>query len=84
MTVDQLKTIMKFHLQNFNDEGVEIDDETIHNEVLSDSDGYGAASSRNIYKAVIRWTLKRDGHSDKIWPSNWMEKNVSELAPVLL
>ena len=41
MTQQQLMEVMKFHLKNFNDEGVVISDDTIHNTVLSDSDGYG-------------------------------------------
>jgi hypothetical protein len=84
MTVVQLKDVMKFHLKNFNDEGVIISADTIHNEVLSDSDGHGNANSKNIYKAVIRWTLKKQNHKDKPWPSNWIEMSVTVLAPLLL
>jgi len=84
MTVDQLKSVMKFHLKNFNDEGVEINDDTIHHDVLSATDGFGAANSKNIYKAVIRWTLKKNGHEDKRWPDDWMDLSVKELAPRLL
>jgi hypothetical protein len=84
MTVDQLKSIMKFHLEHFNDEKEKISDETIHNKVLSDRDGYGNASSQYIYKAVIRWTLRREKHADVAWPSGWMKKSVKQLAPMLL
>lgn len=80
MTQEQLKEVMKFHLANFNDEGVEIKDDTIHNTVLSDSDGYGAANSKSIYRAVIRWTMKKNGHQDKPWPSDWFDKNVEYLS----
>lgn len=84
MTLDQLKEIMKFHLKNFNDEGVEINDNTLHNTVLSDSDGYGASNSKSIYRSSIRWSLKKYGHSDKPWPSNWMSMRVNELAENLI
>lgn len=80
MTQEQLKDVMKYHLTNFNDEEVEINDDTVHNTVLSDSDGYGAANSKYIYRAAIRWTMKSNGHQDRPWPSNWFELNVKELA----
>jgi hypothetical protein len=84
MTVSQLKNVMKHHLRNFNDEGVAINDGTIHKDVLSADDGYGAANSKPIYKAAIRWTLKQAGHEDKTWPKTWMGMSVAELAPKLL
>ena len=80
MTTDQLKDVMKFHLTSFNDEGIEINDETIHNHVLSEDDGYGMANSKTIYKLFIRRTLKRAGHPDKNWPADWFESNVSSVA----
>ena len=45
MTQSQLKNVMKYHLKNFNDEGVSINDSTVFKTVLSDSDGYGKANS---------------------------------------
>ena len=84
MTQQQLKEVMKFHLSNFNDEGVEINDGTIHNTVLSDSDGYGAANSKGIYRAVMRWTMKKNGHQDKPWPSDWFDKSVEYLSSKIL
>ena len=84
MNTKQLMKIMKFHLENFNDENVKISDATIHNEVLSDSDGYGNASSKNIYKSVIRWSLKKNGNEDVEWPSDWMNLSVEELANKLI
>ena len=80
MNIEQLKKVMKYHLANFNDEGVEINDNTIHNTVLSATDGYGNANSKYIYRAVIRWTLKKNGHEDKPWPSDWFVKSVAYLA----
>jgi hypothetical protein len=84
MTQKQLKEVMKFHLSNFNDEGVEINNDTIHNTVLSDSDGYGAANSKGIYRAVIRWTMKKNDHQDKPWPSDWFDKSVEYLSSKIL
>ncbi len=80
MTKEQLKNVMKYHLTNFNDEGVEINDQTVHSTVLSDTDGFGNANSKYIYRAVIRWTMKRNGQTDKPWPSDWFEKDIEYLA----
>jgi len=84
MTQEQLKKVMKFHLSNFNDEGVEINDNTLHKSVLSDSDGYGNSNSKSIYRAIIRWTMKKNGHDDKPWPSDWFEKSVEYLSSRIL
>lgn len=84
MTQEQLKKVMKYHLSNFNDERVEINDQTVHNTVLSDSDGFGNANSKYIYRAVIRWTMKRNGHTDKPWPSDWFDNNVTYLASKII
>jgi len=84
MDIEQLKAVMKFHLANFNDEGVEINDDTIHNTVLSDSDGFGNANSKYIYRAAIRWTMKKNGHEDKVWPPDWFDSSVTYLAEKIL
>jgi len=84
MTQQQLQEVMKFHLKNFNDEGVKINNETIHNTVLSESDGFGNSNSKMIYKAVVRWSIKKAGHEDKTWPSNWFNDNVINLASKII
>ncbi len=84
MTQTQLKAVMKYHLKNFNDEGVPINNDTIHGDVLSDSDGYGHANSKTIYKLAIRWTLRKQGHENKKWPNNWIDMSVNTLAGKLL
>lgn len=80
MTVQQLKSVMKFSLKNFNEEGVPINDDTVHNTVLSETDGFGTANSKAIYKAIIRRALIKNDHEDKRWPNNWMAFTVSQLA----
>jgi hypothetical protein len=84
MTQQQLQEVMKFHLKNFNDEGVSIDDDTIHHTVLSETDGFDGSNSKNIYRSVIRWTLKKNGHQDKPWPADWFEKSVRYLASKII
>ncbi|GAA4736570.1 hypothetical protein [Flavisolibacter ginsenosidimutans] len=85
VTKSQLMEVMKFHLNNFNDEGVTINNDTIHNSVLSDSDGVTSqTSSKNIYKGIIRWTMNANGHEDKPWPLKWMEQSVDELSTAII
>ncbi len=84
MTVEQLKEVMKYHLESFNDEGVEISDATVHKDVLAESDGFGAANSKSIYKAVVRWTLAKQEHRDQPWPRRWMNLSVDKLARRLI
>ncbi len=83
LSVDEIKTVMKFHLRNFNDEGVKIDDETIHSDVLSPNDGFGHANSQNIYQGFMRVTFQRNGHGDPAWPNDWMDMSVIDLASSL-
>jgi hypothetical protein len=84
MTNEQLRAVMRFHLDNFNDEGVDVTDDTLHKEVLSDSDGFGAANSKALYKGAIRWTLARADKRDPDWPREWMDLSVTQLSLVLL
>lgn len=85
MTIEQLKEVMKYYLKAFNDENVEISDETVHNEALSSEDGFtGPTSSKSIYRASVRWTLSRAGHDDKSWPSGWFDKDVNFLAEKII
>lgn len=85
MTVQQLKAVMKYQLRNFNDEGVAITDTTVHADVLSDRDGFSAAtSSKAVYRAFIRNTLARNGAGDPVWPREWLLLDVATLASALL
>ncbi|NQT77871.1 MAG: hypothetical protein HQ565_09170 [Bacteroidetes bacterium] len=83
MTKDQLKEIMKFQLSNFNDEGVPINNQTVHNAVLSEDDGFGHVNSVQLYKDVIKFVLVKQGHKLKKWPSNWLEMDVDELSSAI-
>jgi hypothetical protein len=85
LTKNQLMAVMKYHLSSFNDEGVEINNSTIHKDVLSDGDGATAStSSKNMYKGLMRWTVDANGHEDKTWPNKWMELSVDELATAII
>lgn len=84
MTIEQLKEAMKALLAHFNDEGVEITDQTVHNTILTEDDGFGSANSKRLYKAFVRWVLIRNGHEDRSWRNNWMQLSVQALAEKLL
>lgn len=84
MTLDQLKSIMKFQLKNFNDEGISINDRTIHDDVLDEKDGFGQVNSVKLYKDVIRFTLIRQGHEDRQWPGDWLQHTVEQLAEKII
>jgi hypothetical protein len=84
MTNEQLRAVMKFHLGNFNDEGVDVTDDTVHSEILSDSDGFGAANSKALYKGAIRWTLAKAEKRDPDWPRDWIDLSVADLAGALV
>jgi hypothetical protein len=83
VTKGQLKAVIKYHLKNFNNEGVALNDQTVLNTVLSDSDGFGAANSMAVFKAAIRWTFWNEDKSDPSWPATWMGHTVAELADAL-
>lgn len=83
MTQDQLVEVMIFHLKNFSNDPDSIDENTIHESVLDDS-GFGTATPKRIYKALIRWTLQTNGNGDPSWPANWVKLSVRDLAGKLV
>ena len=84
MTLGQLKEVMKYHLKNFNDEGVDINYSTVHNKVLSENDGFENVNSIQIYQHFIKWTLNSQGLELKEWPENWIDLTVNELSEKLM
>ena len=85
MTTEQLIEVMLYYLKNLNDQGVTpIDADTVFNTVLSETDGPGNATSKNIFKAFIRRSIKQRGLQDKPWPAEWFGMNANSLAPKLL
>lgn len=84
MEQSQLQDVMKYQLAPFNNENAEINEDTIHDAVLDEDDGFGPSNSKTLYEGTVRWTLVNAGHEDKPWPSNWMSMSVRELASKLL
>lgn len=80
----KLLSAMRYYMQAFNDEGVTITDQTVHEKCLADDDGFGQASSMQMYKDAVRWTLFKKGNTIKAWPLNWMKQTLDALADQLL
>ena len=75
-----LRAFMKLTLPIFNDEGVAISDSTVHNTVLSKSDGFPPSNSMNVYQMIIQFRLFKDTDRIGTWPANWMAKSVADVA----
>ena len=52
MTQQQLIAVMIYHLKNFDKNGVEVNAQTILGSILNDDDGFGAATSKRIFKSL--------------------------------
>ena len=84
INIEQLQSVMKFQLTNFNDENETITNETIHKKVLSEDDGFSHVNSVSIYKDVIRFVLLKQGHVYKKWPAHWLDLSVEELSTKII
>ncbi len=72
---------MRVKLQAFNNEKIEISNETIHNDILDDNDGFRKSqSSMKLYQGAILWTVRANGGSKFKFPKGWMGFSVKELA----
>lgn len=77
---DELKSVMREDLLHCGGKKITITDDTIHNQVLSDTGGLPRLGSKGLYKLMIRQTLIVSGNPDKEWPSDWMGMSVDTLA----
>ncbi|MCX6376482.1 MAG: hypothetical protein NTU88_10700 [Armatimonadetes bacterium] len=78
---EELKLRMRKLLEHFNDERIQITDDTIHKQVLATDDGATPTlSSKRLYKAIIRQKLYVNENPDEPWPGNWMDMSVDTLA----
>jgi len=85
ITKEALEENMRVKLQAFNNERVEITNDTIHSEVLSDSDGFKPSlSSSKLYKGGILWTVWANGGKNSTWPKDWISLSVSQLADFII
>lgn len=84
MKQEDLQNNMKYHLNNLKKEGIDITDDTIHEDVLSLSDGFGMANTEHIYEYVINETFSLNNETSKTWPLDWMKLSVKDLASKLV
>lgn len=84
LTTPQLEKVMIETLKRFDTKKQTINRDTVHNMVLSTTDGFGTASSSRLYKGLIRHVLSQSGNQDKAWPATWMQMDVKTLAPKIV
>lgn len=85
MTTNQLKNASIELLAAFNDEGLEITEDTILSSVISNSDQMPGVSSATMFKALIIWTIHHNNKPKKIkFPENWLSLTVAEFSAELL
>lgn len=83
--LEPLMENMRVKLEAFNNENVEITNETTHSEILAEDDGFKPSqSSSKLYKGAILWTIWANGGKNVKWPSDWMGQSVQELAEFLI
>lgn len=90
MTSDQIKAVMIFQLAAYNpaENGVTLNDESIHKDFLK-GQGMGGSTSAEKYRTAILWTIKtelnRTKNKAKIkFPPNWLDMSVAHLAENLI
>lgn len=86
LTLDALKQVMKEALlPPFNNEGVEINDDTIHDAILDADDGFTPnQSSQKLYSGGLQWVIWRNGGRKVKFPADWMQQSVSQLAEFIM
>lgn len=85
VTLEPLMDNMREVLQVYNNEKVEITNETIHNTVLADDDGFRTApSSMSQYRNYVRWIVWVNGGKDYRNPAGWMDMSVRQLAEFIM
>lgn len=81
VTLENLMENMRVKLQAFNNEKLDISNETIHNDILDERDGFRPSqSSMKLYQGAIQWTVWANGGDKVKFPTGWMGMTVQELA----
>lgn len=85
LTLDAVKANMIELLKTFNNEGVELNDETIHDAVLDVDDGFTSTqSSQRLYSGGLQWIIWRNGGRKVKFPADWMQQSVAQLAEFIM
>lgn len=67
-----------------NKKNIEPTEDTVHSDILSQTDGYGSSNSANLYKDLVVWDIHNNGGGVKEWPENWLSQSVKAVASVLV
>lgn len=85
ITLENLQINMQELLKPFNNEGVEVNNDTIHSAVLATDDGFTiSSSSAKLYSGGLQWILWRNGGTKVKFPTNWMDQSVTELSEFII
>lgn len=81
-----LLEVVKYELRSpvLNDENIEVTDDTVLNEILSETDGVGASNSKTIFESAIRWVIERNKLTGKTWPQNWIALSAKQFAETIV
>lgn len=87
MTQQELQNVMLDQLRVdgvLNKVGIEPTEDTIHSDILSQTDGYGTSNSAGVYKSNVEWAIHNNGDEVKSWDSNWLAMTVKGLSATLV
>jgi hypothetical protein len=82
VTLEPLMENMRKLLLVFNNEKLEITNDTIHNTILSDDDG--SPPSKQQYRGAIKCILVRNGGVNVKFPTDWLAMSVQGLAEFIM
>ena len=84
-TQEGLEESIRYQMQTWNNEKVNIINSTVLGTVLSNSDGFDpAVASAKQFPPSIDWILWANGGKQIEWPANWLTMTVTELAEYIM
>lgn len=85
LTQEGLEESIRYQMQTWNNEKVNILNSTVLAEVLSESDGFEpAVSSAKQFRPAISWVVWANGGNQFEWPVDWITMTVTELAEYIM
>lgn len=84
-TQEGLEESIRFQMQTWNNEKVDIINSTKLNAVLSDVDGFDpSVASAKQFPLAIMWIVWANGGNQFEMPTNWIDMTVTELAEYIM
>lgn len=85
LTQEAWEEVIRFQMQTWNNEKVNIINSTVIAEVISENDGFDpAVSSAKQFPLSIDWTVWANGGKPFTWPENWLTMTVTDLAEYII